>query len=183
MWKILRYTIYICIIVGVFAAAYNIRGVFVIPPAEKYILETTGYDVKIGNFYFSPLSGSIVITKVKVEDFFYADKIIVKVGLKKIIRNLKKPVNYIKQIEIPKIIIDLDIFTNTENMHIEKDTANSGKDFDLSDLNVDLLVHEIIPIQNTAHKSFQTPGYLFYRKTNNVILAYPFNRRINPMQI
>ncbi len=180
MWKILRYTIYICIIVGVFAAAYNIRGVFVIPPAEKYILETTGYDVKIGNFYFSPLSGSIVITKVKVEDFFYADKIIVKVGLKKIIRNLKKPVNYIKQIEIPKIIIDLDIFTNTENMHIEKDTANSGKDFDLSDLNVDLLVHEIILNSKHGSQKFSdTRVSILPKNITMSSLAYPFNRRIN----
>lgn len=179
MWKILRYIIYACVIIGVLSAAYNIRDALVIPPVERYIYQATGYDTDIDSFYFSPLNRGFVITKVQSDGFFCAEKVVIKIGFGKIIKNLRNPVNYIKQIEISKITIDLDKMTDAKPRHTEEMPAGEGESFSLKDLKINLLVHETF--LKRGDFSVKLSDTLVSVMPESIImssLAYPFNRSI-----
>jgi hypothetical protein len=60
------------------------------------------------NFYVSPLSGGIVFTSVSLDNKVFADKVVVKIKLGKILKNITKPINYVSSIEFYRLSIDLD---------------------------------------------------------------------------
>lgn len=110
MWKFLRYTIYLSVIVFVFMAAYNIRMFIYVPYIESFVCKKTGVKVDIDNFYILPLSARIVFLNVAADDKIKADRIALQLSFAKIIRNIKKPLNYISYIEIHNLSADANAF-------------------------------------------------------------------------
>ena len=110
MWKFLRYTIYLSVIVFVFMAAYNIRMFIYVPYIENFICKKTGVKVEIDNFYILPLSARIVFLNIAADDKIKADRIALQLSFAKIFKNIKKPLNYISYMEIHNLSADADAF-------------------------------------------------------------------------
>jgi len=145
VWKFFRYIIYTAILLAVFIAAYNIRIFLYVPHLENFLHKHTGHNFTIGTFYVSPFTGSVTFTDVSVDGRISTEKVTVRIGLMKMLRNFTRPINYIRTIEFYNTTIDL----NNENRLIEdggneKNASGRSAAFRLPESEIKILADNIV---------------------------------------
>lgn len=175
MWKKLRYTIYFIIIFAVFAAAYNIRSIIISPYIEKYLFNITGHNIDINSFYISPLKRGFVLTDIKIDNALKADRVLFSFSISQIIKNIKKPLLYIKQVEIDNVIIDP---VNYKPPQTAKDHLKDKDNTPISFFNIlaaDIIVNKITLKSFIRDISFKDTNISFYKDNIGISsFIYPY---------
>ncbi|MCL2335422.1 MAG: hypothetical protein FWC57_05100, partial [Endomicrobia bacterium] len=144
MWKIFRYIIYICVIFAVFAAAYNIRTVLVVPKVEKYIYANTGRKVSIGNFSFNPLRLAITAENVTLGNNISAKEIVISLNPLKIIQNIRSPLNYISRVGLYGVAVSIPDSDYIPLVPASQDAPAAGFAFMLPRSGMDIFINDAV---------------------------------------
>ncbi|MDR2191456.1 MAG: translocation/assembly module TamB [Endomicrobium sp.] len=142
MVKALRYFFYFLILSALIFAVYNIRTAVIVPYIAKYVSEVSGHNIKIKNFYLSPLKCAVVVSDISFDDYISAERIAVYIRPIDAVKNLKNPAGYIKLVEIPSIEINLD--KKIKKQETQEAPKKEKKDFKFPFLNAGVIINSVL---------------------------------------
>ncbi|MDR0800381.1 MAG: translocation/assembly module TamB [Endomicrobium sp.] len=140
MCKLLKYVMYMLIVLVMLISLYCARASIFIPFIQKYIHAKTGHEVKFGNFYILPLTFDLAFTNVKVDDIVTIQKITFKLNPVKFFVHIVASMNCVSRINVSKLEVSLN--KNFKNKNISSGEKNTA--FKLPDSEIIIFVDEAI---------------------------------------